>query len=127
MLRKVVGRFMKVVFFKQRANNKAPAYEFIKKLHAKDRLRIFGCLQSLAELGFDSPRVQFRQIRGKLWEIKIKTSEFGFRAFYVVLKSRLIVILHAFKKKSQKTPYREIAIAEKRMREVYENETLYNA
>lgn len=76
-------------------------------------------------MGFDSPRVQFRQIRGKLWEIKIHTASAGYRFFYVSLHCDTLVLLHVYKKQSQKAPNKEIAIAEKRLLEVLKNESYY--
>ena len=40
------------------------------------------------------------------------------RAFYCFLAGRRVIVLHAFIKKSQSTPDREIRLARKRMREV---------
>lgn len=115
------------MFFYRQHNGKSLVHDFIKKLQPKDRLRIWACLKNVEELGFDCPRVQFRQISGKLWEIKIKTMSAGYRIFYVVIKQSLIVLLHAYKKQSQKAPKREIEIAEKRILEVLKDEKIYNA
>ena len=82
-------------------------------------------MENIEKLGFDSPRVTFRQIRGSLWEIKIKTHRSGYRLFYVCIKRGNIVLLHAYKKQSQKAPKKEIEIAEKRMLEVFKNESTY--
>lgn len=112
---------MKIVFYKQ-VKGRSPVNDFIKKLQAKDRLRILACLKNVEELGFDCPRVQFRQIRGKLWEIKIKAAQAGYRIFYVTVTQKLMVLLHVYKKQSQKAPKKEIEIAEKRMLEVLEDE-----
>ena len=76
-------------------------------------------------LGFDTPRVEFRHIEGKLWEIKIKAVSGGYRVFYVVIKKSTLVLLHAYKKQSQKAPEREIKTAMKRLKEVLANETDY--
>jgi len=40
------------------------------------------------------------------------------RAFYCFLKGKRVVVLHAFIKKSQDTPDRELRLARKRMKEV---------
>ena len=93
-------------------------------LTKKDRAKILACLKNVEELGFDSPRVSFRQIRGKLWEIKIKASS-GFRVFYVGVQKENLVLLHAYQKQSQKAPKKEIEIAEKRMMEVLVDEKDY--
>lgn len=53
-----------------------------------------------------------------LFELRLKGAEGIARVFYGTLVSRRIVILHSFVKKSQKTPRRELAIAERRLKEV---------
>jgi phage-related protein len=40
------------------------------------------------------------------------------RVFYATAKTDAIVVFHAFQKKSQKTPAREIDLARRRLREV---------
>jgi phage-related protein len=116
---------MKVIFY-TKSQGRSPVYDFLKKLQPEDRLRILACLKNIEELGFYSPRVQFRQIKGKLWEVKIQTVNAGYRIFYVTISSNDMVLLHAYQKQSQKAPIKEIAIAEKRMAEVLANETLFN-
>jgi len=112
---------MKLEFFITK-NEKNPVLEFINKLEKKDQAKIFGCLQSIQELGFATPRVEFRQIDGKLWEIKIRTSNGGYRIFYVMVDKEKMILLHSYKKKSQKAPKKEISIAIKRLKVVLENE-----
>lgn len=108
---------MKIDFY-VKDNGRSPALDLIKKLGAKDRAKVLGCLQNVQDLGFDCQRVRFRQIRGKLWEIKIKMSSGEFRLFYVTMKSTSMTVLHGYIKKTQKAPAKEIEIAEKRMMEV---------
>ncbi len=115
---------MRMIFF-QRSNGKSPVKDFIEKLGPKDRAKVLGCLQNIEDLGLDCPRVLFRQIKGKLWEIKIKAATAGYRIFYVCLNLKNIVLLHCYKKQSQKAPKREIEVAEKRMVEVLNNEQDY--
>src|SRR6266849_2454226 len=103
---------MRILFYK---TTKVPVHEFIKELDVRDRAKVLACLKSIEDLGFESPRVQFRQIKGKLWEIKIKAASSGYRIFYVAVQQSSLVLLHAYKKQSQKAPTKEIAIAEKRM------------
>jgi len=49
-----------------------------------------------------------------LFELRVKAC----RIFYCFKPGGVIVLLHGFMKKSQKTPRREMAIAQKRMEEV---------
>lgn len=62
----------------------------------------------------DAVRVEFRQIDGKLWEIKIGSH----RVFYVVIDREEMVLLHAYKKQGQKLPVKERDIATRRMKEL---------
>jgi phage-related protein len=53
-----------------------------------------------------------------LFELRIKGSEGIARVFYCTLVNRRIVMLHSFVKKTQKTPHRELRIAENRLKEI---------
>jgi phage-related protein len=53
-----------------------------------------------------------------LFELRLKGAEGIARVFYGTLVGRRIVMLHSFVKKSQKTPRRELEIAERRLKEV---------
>jgi phage-related protein len=53
-----------------------------------------------------------------LFEIRAKGKEGIGRAFFCTVVERKIVILHAYIKKSQKTPARELETARKRLTEV---------
>ena len=55
---------------------------------------------------------------GGLFELRLKGREGIARVFFCMLVGRRIVMLHSFVKKTQKTPPREIRIAESRMKEV---------
>jgi phage-related protein len=104
------------------ASGKNPVLELVNGLPKPDQAKIFACLESIQELGLESPRVQFRQIDGKLWEVKIRSEGGGFRIFYVTIRRDIMILLHAYKKQSQKAPDREISTAMKRLKEVLNNE-----
>jgi len=53
-----------------------------------------------------------------LFELRLKSTEGIARIFYCTLVGQKIVMLHSFVKKSQKTPLRELRIAEIRMKEI---------
>lgn len=60
----------------------------------------------------------FKPLRGKLWEIKFQSPDGGYRMAYVLVEQDEMVILHAFRKSTQKTPIKDLDLAEKRMKEV---------
>lgn len=115
---------MKIKFYRKNTG-RFPVVDFLEKLPAEENARIVGCLRSIEQLGFDSPRVVFRQIKGSLWEIKIRTNKSGYRVFYVCIQQANMILLDIYKKQTQKTPKRIIKIAEKRMLEVLKNENTY--
>lgn len=53
-----------------------------------------------------------------LFKIRARGKEGIGRAFFCTVVERKIVILHAYIKKSQKTPERELAVARKRLADV---------
>ena len=59
-----------------------------------------------------------RALGDGLFELRLKGAEGIARVFYCTLPGRRIVILHAFVKKSRRTPPRERELAKTRMREV---------
>ena len=71
-------------------------------------------LDQIERHGFDAVRVQFRQIEGKLWEIRISAH----RVFYVLIEREEMVLLHAYRKQGQKLPLKEREVAMKRMKEL---------
>ena len=52
-----------------------------------------------------------------MYEIRVDKSTNIYRIFYFVYTGRRFILLHGFQKKTQKTPKREIEIAEKRRKE----------
>jgi mRNA-degrading endonuclease RelE of RelBE toxin-antitoxin system len=45
--------------------------EYIQSLAKPERARVLEALEQVERRGLDAVRVQFRQIEGKLWEVKI--------------------------------------------------------
>ena len=68
----------------------------------------------LAEIGNRACEPLSKSLGGGLFELRVKAS----RIFYCFKPGGVIVLLHGFIKKSQKTPRREMEIAQKRMEEV---------
>lgn len=107
--------------FYERSNGRVPVKDEIDKLDNVVRAEIIACLKNIEIKGFDANGVEFRQIDGKLWEIKIKTRGGGYRIFYTMLIVDVMVLLHTYKKETQKAPKNEIEIAIKRMKDALNN------
>ena len=108
---------MKIEFYKS-SSGRSYFEDFLKKLQLSDRAAILSVFSDIQKNGYKALGCQFRQIEGKLWEIKIKTASGGWRFFYVSLTSDLICILHSYKKQTQKAPIQELKVAQKRLKEV---------
>lgn len=53
-----------------------------------------------------------------LFQLRLKGAEGIARVFYCTLMGRRVVMLHSFVKKSEKTPLRELRLAENRLKEI---------
>ncbi|WP_208123288.1 type II toxin-antitoxin system RelE/ParE family toxin [Facilibium subflavum] len=94
-----------------------PVKEAINTLPIDEQADVLARLKGIEEYGFDYSRVQFKQVKGKLWEIKYKYRN-QHRILYCMKSSELIVLLHYVKKKTQKLETNDLDISEKRMMEV---------
>jgi len=100
-------------------SGKAPVERYIDSIkNREERAEVFALLQGVQENGTDAIGVEFRQIEGKLWELKLRLRGNQHRLFYVVLKGSVMVLLHAYLKKTPKAPAREIQVAKQRMNTV---------
>ena len=59
-----------------------------------------------------------KPLRDKLWEMRMTGRDGIARAIYILAQGRRVVILHAFVKKTQKTPPEAIRLALKRAKEL---------
>jgi phage-related protein len=64
-------------------------------------------LTEIAERGFEARGMTFRQIEAKLWEVRVGPH----RVFCVVLRPEQMVLLHPYRKQTQKAPARQLVIA----------------
>lgn len=104
---------MRVTFYTT-AVGRSPVLDYLEGLQKDERARILEGLKQIETFGLGALKVKFRQIEGKLWEIKITAH----RIFYVMVKSTEMILLHAYKKQGQKLPLKERETAIKRMKEL---------
>jgi len=62
------------------------------------------------------------QVASGVEELRIRDDAGIYRTFYFKKSKRGILVVHAFVKKTQKTPKKEIAIARKRIEEMIDEE-----
>ena len=96
------------------ARGERPVETYILGLSPRDLGAVEAVFRMLGEHGLGAPGVSCRAVEGKLWEIRVGAH----RIFYVVVLGPEMVLLHAFRKQSQKTPRKELDLARGRMKEV---------
>ena len=75
-------------------------------------------VELLMEFGPQLRMPHSRPLGSGLFELRPRSAEGIGRVFYCFMEQRRIVILHAFVKKTEETPERELKLARKRMKEV---------
>ncbi len=91
--------------------------KFFDALNKKARLKIVHAFELLETFGLEGGYPHVKKLAGtNLWEYRILGSD-SIRIFYVSMTGKIFLILHGFKKKKQKTPNKEIKIAQERLRE----------
>ncbi|WP_373228877.1 type II toxin-antitoxin system RelE/ParE family toxin [Cohnella sp.] len=87
-------------------------YDLYVIIYARIQLeQIIYCLNRLEDKGTRAGEKFTKRIKGEIWELRPGNN----RIFFFGWKGNQLVLLHHFSKTSQKTPSKEIAIAEKRM------------
>jgi phage-related protein len=79
-------------------------------------MRIVGMIRTEGLDGVHEPHV--KHLEGKLWEMRMKGRDGIARAIYVVATGQRAVVVHAFVKKTQKTPSNALEVARNRAKEV---------
>jgi phage-related protein len=102
------------IFFYKDRRGKCPPLDFIEGLPVIEQAKIRNALRLLQEFGKNLGMPHGKPIQGKLWELRPG----GIRLFYFAYIEKQFVILHGYRKQSQKAPGREIEIALKRMEEL---------
>jgi len=103
--------------FYETEGGRKPVEEFLKDLPKSHETKANILIQRLSQegnmLGFPFTKA----ISGKLRELRIQISPNAYRIFYFMVTGRKIVLVHAFTKKSQEIPRKEIEIAENRVKD----------
>lgn len=119
-------KIFKVVFY-QDARGKEPVKEFIQKIARQDSKnsriqlnKIRDYIQLLEIRGIQPPidRNIVKKLEGEIWELRPLQNRILFAAFH----QNQIVLLHAFVKKTQKTPRKEIEKAKAILKDLKQRE-----
>ncbi len=95
---------------------KKPVEEFLADLDPAARAKVVRTLELLREQQI-VPSKFWRKLSGRnLWEVRVEYAGNIYRFLATTAKGNRVILLHAFQKKSQKTPRQDMEIAEQRQK-----------
>lgn len=111
------GKEWRTVYYKS-ASGSAPVREFIEEQDARTQAAIRSDLVRLRRFNVRLGAPYVRKLAGReFWELRTRVDGEAYRTFYFAYSGRKFVLLHAFQKKSQQTPKKELETAEARMKD----------
>jgi phage-related protein len=108
---------LKVVFYRTEAGNE-PVREWLKSLRRED-CRTIGEDIKTVQFGWPLGMPLIKKVEKGLWEVRSDINQGIARVLFSV-EGDIMVLLHGFVKKSQKTPLHELNTARRRMADLYE-------
>jgi phage-related protein len=108
----------KINYYRESINKLSPVEEFINNLgkeNKKAQVKVLRSLMLLAEYGLDLGFPYISNVANKLWELRVPFGSNHYRVIFTIASNRIIILLHAFTKKTGKIPERELEIARKRL------------
>lgn len=104
-------------FFRQVGSGRETVREWLKGLVAADRKMVGGDIRDL-EFAWPVSLPLCRSLCGGLWEVRSDLPDGKIARVIFCVHEGHAVLLHAFVKKTQKTPPGDLELARKRMKEV---------
>lgn len=111
---------MREILFYETASGQKPIEDFLDQLSSKQAQKVTWVLKLVEDLK-RVPSKYFKKMVNTedLWEIRAVAGSNIFRLIGFFDGSNLVVLAHAFHKKTQKTPKRAIKIAEERKKDYF--------
>jgi len=112
----ITGHPLSVVFYKTDSGNE-PVREWLRDLPREER-KIIGEDIKTVQFGWPLGMPLVKKMEPNLWEVRSKLRNRIARVLFTMHEGRLIVLLHGFIKKTEKTSAEDLNLARKRMHEV---------
>ena len=118
---------MKRIDFYKTVTGGSPVEEFLDTLSDSQTNKILWVLKLVRELD-PVPSQYFTKLvnTDDIWEVRVQTGGNIFRLLGFIEGDRLVILTNGFQKKTQKTPRREIELAETRKHEHQSREEMKN-
>ena len=111
---------MREISFYRTASGHCPVEQFLDSIGTRQAAKITWTLHLIEELEF-VPRQYFKKLvdTDDIWEIRVNIGRDTFRLLSFFDGPNLVVLNHAFAKKTQKTPRSDLHLAEQRKRDYF--------
>jgi len=90
----------------------------VQRLEKSIKANFFAIMDIMLQEGPDLGLPHTKAMGKGLFEIRAKGQAGIARGFFCIISHNTIVVLHVFTKKTEKTPKKELELAQKRMKEV---------
>ena len=109
---------MKTILFYHTASGKCPVEDHLDTLTDVQATKVAWVLKLIREID-RVPSKYFKKLvnTNDIWEVRIDVGKDTFRLLGFFYGQELIILTNSFQKKSQKTPTKEIRLAENRKKE----------
>lgn len=97
-------------------SGKQPVAEFIASLKPAERAKIARGIDLLEEFGPQIGMPYVRHLGEGLWELRVPFGGQSFRLLFFV-KGNILIVVHAFPKKTSRTPLKELNTAAVRIKD----------
>lgn len=105
------------IYYYVSSSGESPVQKFLDSLSEKQQVKVLRIIQYIKNYGLIAVIPHTKKLRGTpLWEIRILGQD-NIRIIYVVPMKEIVLLLHSFIKKSQKTSLRDIEAALTRYQE----------
>ncbi|MFH1890336.1 MAG: type II toxin-antitoxin system RelE/ParE family toxin [Candidatus Kuenenbacteria bacterium] len=115
----------RVKFYQDSHTGESPPFNYVENLDLKAKAKVLKYIEFLRQHQGYLEEPYGRHIKGKIRELRVDFGRQRHRIFYFAFIKKTIVLLHAFLKKTDKTPVNEIKKAEDNCFDVINNQKLY--
>ena len=111
---------MRTIHFYRTSSGQCPIVRFLDSLDSKQAAKVTWVLRLIEELN-PVPARYFRKLidSDDIWEVRVDIARDTIRLLSFFDGKRIVVLVHAFAKKTQKTPRSDIRLAEKRKQDYF--------
>ena len=121
----IYNKEYKIKFYQNSRTMQIPVLEYLDNLSDKEKAKLLKYIEFLREHKGYLDEPYSKHIKGKIRELIVDFARSRHRILYFTFIKKNIVLIHAFLKKTKKTPPAEVMRAEKNYKDILSNKELY--